>query len=121
VSSRQEANVHEMSIAIGIVETLKEEMAKRPDASLKKVKLSIGEFSGVETETLAFALGVALEQEDFNGVQLDINKVPLEARCRKCSRLFKPESSGFRCDNCGSDSFDIEAGQSVTVDSITVE
>ena len=110
-----------MSIALSIVETLKEEMKARPGVSLRKVKLGIGEFAGVETETLSFALEIALEQESLGGVQLDIRKVPLEARCRKCGRVFLAEKSGFRCDQCNSDSFDIEAGQSVTVDSITVE
>jgi len=113
--------MHEMSIALSILRTLKEEMAKHPGCALRKAKLGIGEFSGVEVESLRFSLELALAEEGWAGLELDIAKTPLRAKCRNCGCAFKPEATGFLCECCGSDDLDIEAGQSVTVDSITIE
>lgn len=113
--------MHEMSIAISIVSTLKDEMALHPGMALKKVTLGIGELSGVEVESLRFSLEFALAEENWQGIEFEMTKTPLGARCRECGARFAAEASDFRCPRCGSDKFDIEAGQSVTIDSIEVE
>ncbi|HUW34496.1 MAG TPA: hydrogenase maturation nickel metallochaperone HypA [Planctomycetota bacterium] len=113
--------MHEMSIAINIVRTLKDEMALHPGTTLKKVKLGIGELSGIEEGSLRFSLEFALAEENWQGVEFEMAKIPLGATCKECGTRFKAESSDFRCPKCGSDKFDLEAGQSVTIDSIIVE
>jgi len=113
--------MHEMSIAINIVRTLKDEMELHPGMELKKVTLGIGELSGVEVESLRFSLEFVLAEENWQGVEFEMTKIPLGAKCKECGARFSAESCDFRCPKCGSDKFDIEAGQSVTIDSITVE
>ena len=113
--------MHEMSIAVSIVGTLKDEMTLHPGTVLKKIRLGIGEFSGVEVESLKFSLDAALAEENWSGVEVEISKVPLRGACKQCGNEFELEPADFRCPACGSGEFAIEAGQSVTIDSIVVE
>ena len=112
--------MHEMSIAINVVGLLKEEMEKHPGQTLTGVKLSIGELSGIEIESLRFSLEVAFAAENWEGVGLDIQKIALKALCKECGREFEPDPADFRCKECGCGNVEIKAGQSLTIDSITL-
>lgn len=112
--------MHEMSIAINVVGLLKEEMEKHPGQALVGVKLTIGELSGVEIESLRFSLEVVFAEEHWEDVELDIQKAALKALCKECGREFEPEPADFRCKECGSGNVEIKAGESLTIDSITL-
>ena len=113
--------MHEMSITVSIVRTLKEEMVLHPGTALKKIRLGVGELAGVEEGSLRFSLEAALAEEQWSAVEVEITKVPLRAKCKQCGNEFDAEPADFRCPKCGSGEFTIEAGQSVTIDSIVIE
>lgn len=113
--------MHEMSIALNVAEILKEEMEKHPGRKLTAAKLSIGELSGIEVESLRFCLEAVFAEESWEDVALDIQKAPLAARCKECGCEFEPEPSDFRCTECGSANMEITSGRELEVHSITLQ
>jgi len=113
--------MHEMSIALDISEILNEEMEKHPGRRLAKVAISIGELSGIETESLKFALETAFAEQGRKEVEFDVRKAPLKALCKECGCEFEPQASDFRCTRCASGEIEITAGQSLTIETITLQ
>jgi len=112
--------MHEMSIALNIVEILREEVAKENGRPLRKVTLSVGELSGIEPDSLRFFLDTAFEDEHWREVSLDIQKAPLAAHCKTCGADFQPEETDFRC-SCGSGDVELTGGQALHIESIVLE
>ena len=113
--------MHEMSIALDISEILDEEMGKHPGRRLAGVTITVGELSGIETESLRFALEAAFAEQDREEVKLDIRKAPLKALCEECGCEFEPQASDFRCRKCTSGKIEITSGQSLTIETITLQ
>jgi len=112
--------MHEMSIALNIMEILREEVAKENGRPLQKVTLAVGELSGIEPESLRFFLDTAFEEEKWRDVTLEIKQTPLAAHCRTCGADFKPEETDFRC-ACGSSDIELTGGQSLHIESIVLD
>lgn len=63
--------MHEMGIASSILEAVATELAMRPGNRAAKVGVAIGEFAGVDTESLRFCFEV-LSKERQPQLELDI-------------------------------------------------
>lgn len=76
--------MHELSIAVQIVESLEEELAAAPNAMVSKVTVSVGALSGVVPEALTFCWEAATDDSRLAGSQLDILMVPAKVWCERC-------------------------------------
>ncbi len=80
--------MHEMGIAASVIEAVRKEAAQRPGARVTKVGMRIGEFAGVDRESLTFCFqalvkdteleSAALAIEDASGDELDLSYLELE-------------------------------------------
>lgn len=68
--------MHELSIALSIVEGVEEELAKHDSAHVAAVHLRLGPFSGVAKEALLFSYDVACEGTRLQGSTLKIEEMP---------------------------------------------
>jgi hydrogenase nickel incorporation protein HypA/HybF len=66
--------VHELSIALAIVEGVEEELARRNNACVTSVHLRLGPLSGVSKEALLFCYDVACEGTRLEGSKLQIDE-----------------------------------------------
>lgn len=113
--------MHELSIAEGIL-SIVEDYARRNDASkVLSVKLRIGEMSGVQPEALAFCFEICAKKTVAEGASLEIERVPLSARCRACNATFDVEGYCFLCPDCGSTEVEIVSGRELQVAEMEVE
>ena len=64
--------MHELSIAISLVETICEELPALGAVRVAKVNLRIGALSGVAPDALAFAFDLATDNTRIAGAQLQI-------------------------------------------------
>lgn len=64
--------MHELSIAVSIVEGVEEELRERGDPKLHAVHLQLGSLSGVVKEALLFAYDAACEGTPLAGSRLVI-------------------------------------------------
>jgi hydrogenase nickel incorporation protein HypA/HybF len=68
--------MHEMGIASSVIEAVRVEITRRPGARASKVGLRLGEWSGVDVESLRFCLEVLVKGTELEALALDIDFRP---------------------------------------------
>jgi hydrogenase nickel incorporation protein HypA/HybF len=66
--------VHELSIAVSLVDAICDELPKLGDVRIHAVRLRVGELSGVAPEALSFAFGLASEGSPIAGASLQVEQ-----------------------------------------------
>lgn len=64
--------MHEMGIACSILEAVDKELRLYPEQRASKVALRIGEFAGVDTESLRFCFEAITIDSEFGPMELEI-------------------------------------------------
>lgn len=98
--------MHETMVAQSLMAIISEEAARqngRPVAA----KVSCGTLNAVNDEVLCFAFEAIAKDTACEGVKLQIEHKPLQARCRGCNRQFDVELSHPQCSQCGSGDFEL--------------
>lgn len=103
--------MHELSIALSILEGVEEEIARRPGARVEVVYLKLGPLSGVVKDSLLFSFHLACEGTALEGSKLEIEEIPIVLYCPACQQE-RPAVSINRlaCEVCGTLSAEIRSG-----------
>lgn len=113
--------MHELSIALSIVELAEEELAERGAAAILTVHLKLGRLSGVSREALESSYAMACEDSPLAGSRLVIEEIPVSFRCRKCEEIRQLVSlQSFACPECGEAVSDIISGKELEVTALEV-
>lgn len=113
--------MHELSIAMSIVEICTDELEKSGASSLTGVELEIGSLAGIQTEALEFSWDVATKDSVADGAVLSIDNVPAEARCLHCNKEFGIENFHDPCPYCNNFGLDVLKGKELRIKALTVE
>lgn len=114
--------MHELSIALSIVEMAQEECAQRGGARLRAIHLRIGPLAGIVADALRFSYLAACAETPLEGSQLLIEEVPLMIHCPVCQTQQQLAwIYPLRCPACGSDQADIVQGKELEVVALEVE
>lgn len=103
--------MHELSIAMSLVDLASEEAERRGNVSIDAVHIRVGPLSGVVKEALTFSFDVAAAGSAIEGAKLVIETVPLVAYCHPCGAervIATPQH--LRCPACGTPTPDIVRG-----------
>jgi hydrogenase nickel incorporation protein HypA/HybF len=76
--------VHELSIALSVIEGTMEESQRRGGFKVNAVHLKLGRFSGVVKEALLFSYELACEGTALEGSRLVIEETPCAVFCPRC-------------------------------------
>jgi hydrogenase nickel incorporation protein HypA/HybF len=107
--------VHELSIAMSIVDTAQEE-AERLGGRVTAVYLKLGALSGVVREALLSSWDLASAGSPLEGSRLEIEDVPVVVWCPTCNALRTLDSvQFFACAECGTPTGDIRQGKELQV------
>ena len=108
--------MHELSIALSIVEGVEETMASHAGARVAAVHIRLGPLSGVVAEALVSAYELAASGTDCEGSRLQIEDVPIRVFCAECKGE-QPAISLQRmaCAVCGNPSGDVRRGSELEV------
>jgi len=111
--------MHELSIALSIVDLVQEEMDSRGGVQIQAVHLKLGQLSGVVKEALLFSFELACEQTPLQGSKLVIEEVPVLVNCPNC-RSHRPVRSlqCLCCAECGTPAYDIVEGREIFVTAV---
>jgi hydrogenase nickel incorporation protein HypA/HybF len=125
--------MHELSIAMGMVDELiriaQDNNAKR----VVTVRLRIGKMSGIVTDSLEFAFDVIKSEYPLlSDTRIVIQEVPLIYECRMCKNTFSPQdetnftgaSREIRfpsCPRCESYNLDLISGEEMDIENVEVE
>jgi hydrogenase nickel incorporation protein HypA/HybF len=114
--------MHELSIAINLVEIAGEEARKAGATKVLKVHLQIGALSGVVPGALEFVFDVASRDTLVQGASLVIDPVPVSVYCDACRRIVEiRDISDMACPVCGLPSADIRGGRELDLLAIEIE
>jgi hydrogenase nickel incorporation protein HypA/HybF len=113
--------MHEMAIAQSVFDIAFGEAEKHGPAKIKKIKLSVGEFSGVVREALDFAFEVLKKDTPAADAAIEIEVVKLKAICDECGEIVcKLSDLRSTCSDCGRQ-LTISAGREMKVDYIDID
>ncbi len=113
--------MHEVGIAQEVLKIIEASAAEQGDGRIRKLRLKIGEFSGVEAEALRFALEVCSAGTRAEGMSVEIEKTPALAGCRDCSETWDFSLAHRACPACGSSTIDLVAGHDLAVESFEMD
>jgi len=113
--------MHELSIALGIVEAAQEE-ADRLHARVSAVHLRVGALSGVVPEALLASYEMACADTPLAGSRLVIEKVPVIVYCPTCEMPRELDSIQlFCCSECGTPTGDVRQGKELDLVALEIE
>ena len=113
--------MHELSIAISLVEIAEEE-AQRLGARVSAVHLRLGALSGVVKEALESSYEMACAATALQGSRLVIEEVPVVVYCPRCDEQRPLESVQlFCCSVCGTPTPDVRQGKEMDLVALEVE
>jgi hydrogenase nickel incorporation protein HypA/HybF len=113
--------MHELSIAISMIDQISEESESRGGLEVEIVHLKLGIFSGVDKEALLFAWELACEGSPLQGSRLAIESIPLVIYCEACQKNRVPPSVyQLSCPECGTPGQKIVTGREIEVASLEV-
>ncbi|HXX63210.1 MAG TPA: hydrogenase maturation nickel metallochaperone HypA [Bacteroidota bacterium] len=110
--------MHELSIAQSIIEIVNEHVPTGDGASVKTVRLTVGEMAGVVVDSLEFCFGAITQGTPLGGARLEITSVPLRARCATCGKESKIEPTLFVCPHCEGSELTLTGGRELQINEI---
>ena len=113
--------MHELSIAMGIVEAAMEEAHKR-GVQVSAVHLRLGALSGVVKDALLFSYEVACQDTPLEGSRLLVEDVPVAVFCPQCrEQRILTSVQAFICPECGLPTMDVRQGKELEVFALEVQ
>jgi hydrogenase nickel incorporation protein HypA/HybF len=114
--------MHELSIALSILDVAAEEAAKQAGARVRAVHLRLGLLSGVVQRALLSAFEMAREDSPLVGAELIVEEVPIRIRCPRC-QAERPVVSiqELVCSECGAASAEVTQGRELEVVALEIE
>jgi hydrogenase nickel incorporation protein HypA/HybF len=113
--------MHELSIAMGIVDAAMDE-ARQRGVQVSAVHLRLGALSGVVKDALMFSYEVACQDTPLAGSRLIVEDVPVTVFCPRCQDTRGLQSvQSFLCPQCATPTMDIRQGKELEVFALEVE
>jgi len=113
--------MHELSIAVEIIERLAELRAEHHGTPIQRVTLAVGGLSGVDPAALELAFPVAVEGTDFEQTHFEIRPVQAAVICQDCGRQSEPDTLFPVCTSCGSTDVTIIRGRELLISEVELE
>jgi hydrogenase nickel incorporation protein HypA/HybF len=114
--------MHELSIAMSIIDAAVEELERHGGGKVVAVHLEIGALSGVVKEALQSAFELAREGSVLEQADLWIEDVPVVVFCRECQREQAVESpQEMRCPECGTFGSEVVRGHELEIVAMEIQ
>jgi len=113
--------VHEMALMGGVFEVITSTLAQYEVKKVNLVKLKIGKLTNAEPEALQMAFEAYAKGTICEGAQLQIELVPVKARCKSCQAEFDVDELAFVCPVCEGLGVEIIQGEELLLESLEVE
>lgn len=113
--------MHEMAIAQSVFDIAFNEAEKHDADKIRKIKISVGEFSGVVKDALDFAFDVLKPGTPAANAEIEIEVLKLTSRCDKCGEVECTLSDlKLTCAACGR-RLEITGGREMKVDYVDLD
>ena len=113
--------MHELSIAISIVDIALRKAEEASALRVSLVELDIGTLSGIEFDSLKFALSVASKDSLLEETHFKFNRIEALCECRSCSNLCAPGLDFRACPECGERDLEFIRGKELQIKSLLID
>jgi hydrogenase nickel incorporation protein HypA/HybF len=113
--------MHEMSLAIELMDRVLDEAQRAGLSSVTRVEVSIGALQAVEPELLVEAFHAAAEGGPAEGAELKYVLEEAAARCRACGWEYAPSFTDYICPSCGQADAEVLRGRDLLLKSLSGE
>ena len=114
--------MHELSIAMSLVELACDEAPRHPGRRVTALYLSVGVLSGVDADALAFSFAIAAADTAVARATLVIESVGITAHCPRC---LKPQTIAspqrMQCPSCGTPTTEILRGRELQLTALELD
>ncbi len=111
--------MHELGIVFHIVKMVEEVGEQNSLTSVSRVKLTLGEVSGVVPDYLIDCWRWTAEKNDLiHGSVLEVEEAPAVTVCNACGKTYGTVEFGRTCPHCGSEDTVLLAGDQVELTEI---
>jgi hydrogenase nickel incorporation protein HypA/HybF len=114
--------MHELSIALAIVDAASEEAERLGGISVCAIHVRLGGLAGIVKDALLSAFELAREASPLQNSRLVVEDVPVIVYCDRC-RAERPIDSvqSFRCSSCGSPPAELISGKELEISALEIE
>lgn len=112
--------MHELSVAIDIIDIVKQYLPDDFESSNISVKVQIGKMRNIMLEALQFGFEALTKGTNLESAKLEIEQIPLTVKCKECDCITEIEPTFFFCFNCNSNNVVIETGNELLVKEIEI-
>ncbi|HEV3278090.1 MAG TPA: hydrogenase maturation nickel metallochaperone HypA [Terriglobia bacterium] len=112
--------MHELSIAMSIVEMAEQESEQR-GARVGAIHLRLGPLAGVVKEALLSAYELACENTSLEGSTLIVEDVPILVYCPQCRERRTLNSMRFQCPECQTPTPEVLQGRELEIFALELE
>ena len=113
--------MHELSIALGIVNIAREELRKAQASRVVSIELQIGKLAGIEFEALDFVWPMAVKDTVLENAECRVEKLDGRAKCMECDTEYPISKIYDPCPKCNSYLKGILQGKELRVQALEVE
>ena len=114
--------MHELSIALSIIEGAEEEVQRQGGGRVCAVHLRLGPLSGVVGEALLFSYDLACQGTLLEGSHLVIEEIPIRIYCVPCGNEGEPVSlQCLHCARCGTSACRVVKGTELELAALELE
>ncbi len=113
--------MHEMGIAAEVARLAAQEAEAAGATRILGLRLRVGRWSGVEPQSLRFALEALGEGTPLAGCRVEIEAVEPAFRCGSCGEEYPGAGYFDPCPRCGGLGSDLVAGDELSLAEIEVE
>ena len=112
--------MHELSILEDALVQAFQQTTRAGAKRIHRIKMRIGEISGVAPDALRFAFDVVTQDTIADGAEFELEVVPVKCRCRSCGSAFTPDGLIYECPSCQALSSDVLQGREIELTSLEV-
>jgi len=113
--------MHELGIASSVLQEARQEAMRHPGVRLRKVRVRVGEFSGVNPEALSFCFEVLVRDSKLEPLELEIESCARRQHCPACGQTFTVADYDLNCPSCGTADTQFVSGDELELASLEME
>jgi hydrogenase nickel incorporation protein HypA/HybF len=113
--------MHELTMSQSIIEIVEAHARKHHFDCVTKIKIQIGQFTGVDKEALELSFATVKRSTLAHDAELEVEIIPLLKRCEICGRTFDSGGNlGLICPDCKAP-VEIVRGREMRIEYIDLE
>ncbi|MGH4117350.1 hydrogenase maturation nickel metallochaperone HypA [Clostridium sp.] len=110
--------MHELGVVFEVIKTVEAFAEKNGLTKFDKLVLQIGELSSMIPKYIEACYPAAVDGTLFQTMKLEIEILPGNAICKKCSKVFNVIKNNQICPNCGSKDSNLLSGREFMIKEI---